>query len=146
MTTTNKEMSFAEIKKIVAQRVADAIETIAIYKAKTRVACDLMNRVEHQEGKVAKNASNKRKWEGDHDGSSSQNKGHKVIGAHAVEPSNKKVYAGKLPHCNRCNLHHNGPCYAKCGNCKEVDHLDRDCRGTTVEANQRTLTCFKYGK
>ncbi|GKA40260.1 hypothetical protein Tco_0732853, partial [Tanacetum coccineum] len=66
MTTTNKEMSFAEIKKIVAQRVADAIETIAIYKAKTRVACDLMNRVEHQEGKVAKNASNKRKWEGDH--------------------------------------------------------------------------------
>ncbi|GJU94297.1 reverse transcriptase domain-containing protein [Tanacetum coccineum] len=50
-------------------------------------------------------------------------------------------------------VHHNGPCYAKCGNYKEFGHLARDCRGTTVAANQRapvanqrTLTCFKYRK
>nr|GEV88909.1 putative reverse transcriptase domain-containing protein [Tanacetum cinerariifolium] len=134
------------IHLIVAQRVANAIETIAIYEAKNHVACDLMNRVEQQEGNVAKNASNKRKWEGDHSGSSSQNKGRKVIRTHTVGPSNKKVYAGKLPHCNKCKLHHSGPCYAKCGNCKEVGHLARDCKGTTIAANQRTLTCFKCGK
>ncbi|GJZ29191.1 hypothetical protein Tco_0573838 [Tanacetum coccineum] len=103
MTTTNQGMSFAENDQIIAQRVANVIETIAIYEAKTRVACDLINQVEQQEGKVAKNASNIRKWEGDYGGSYSQNKGHKVIRAHVVGPSNKKVYVGKLPHYNRCN-------------------------------------------
>ncbi|GJR06129.1 putative reverse transcriptase domain-containing protein [Tanacetum coccineum] len=72
MTTTNQGMSFAEVEQIVAQRVANAIETIAIYEAKARVARDLMNRVKQQEDKITENASNKRKWEGDHKGSSSQ--------------------------------------------------------------------------
>ncbi|GJT43209.1 reverse transcriptase domain-containing protein [Tanacetum coccineum] len=77
-----------------------------------------MNRVERQKDKVAKNASNKRKWEGDHCGSSSQNKKHKVIRAYIAEPSNKKGYAGNLPLCNKCKFHHTGPYAAKCGNCK----------------------------
>ncbi|GJS72610.1 reverse transcriptase domain-containing protein [Tanacetum coccineum] len=92
-------------------------------------------------------------WNSDHGGNSSQNKEHKVIKAHVVGPSNKKVYAGKLPHCNKCKLHYNGPCTAKCENCKEVGHLAKDCRGTTVaanqkalKANQRTIPCFKCGK
>ncbi|GJR37351.1 hypothetical protein Tco_1213035 [Tanacetum coccineum] len=95
MSTTNQGMSFAEIEQIVAQQVANAIETIAFYEAKTRMARDLMNRVEQQKDKVAKNASTKRKWEGDYDGSSSQqqNKEHKVIRAHTAEPVNKKGYA-----------------------------------------------------
>nr|GEZ19519.1 hypothetical protein [Tanacetum cinerariifolium] len=63
MTTMNQEMSFAEIEQIIAQRVANAIETIVIFGAKTRVARDLMNRIERQEDKVAENASNKRKLE-----------------------------------------------------------------------------------
>ncbi|GKA31789.1 putative reverse transcriptase domain-containing protein [Tanacetum coccineum] len=78
--------------------------------------------------KVAKNASNKRKWEGDHDGSSSQNKGHKVIRAHSAETSNKKGYAGNLPLCNKCKFYHTGPYVEKCGNCKRVGHQTRDCR------------------
>nr|GEV95726.1 hypothetical protein [Tanacetum cinerariifolium]GEV96173.1 hypothetical protein [Tanacetum cinerariifolium] len=53
------------------------------------------SRARVKEGKVAENASNKRKWEGDHGGSSSQSKGHKVIRAHDVRPSNKK---GRLGH------------------------------------------------
>nr|GEV33892.1 RNA-directed DNA polymerase, eukaryota, reverse transcriptase zinc-binding domain protein [Tanacetum cinerariifolium] len=130
------------------QRVANAIETIAIYEAKKHVACDLMNRVEQQEGKVAKNASNKRKWEGDHSGSSSQNKGRKVIRTHTVGPSNKKVYAGKLPHCNKCKLHHSGPCYAKCGNCKEKaldPHLDMSSayHSQTDGQSNRTIQTLK---
>nr|GEV97726.1 hypothetical protein [Tanacetum cinerariifolium] len=48
--------------------MVNAIETIAIYKAKTRMSRDLMNRIEQQEDKVAGNASNKRKWEVDHGG------------------------------------------------------------------------------
>ncbi|GKC88571.1 hypothetical protein Tco_1149220 [Tanacetum coccineum] len=79
MTTTNQGFSFAEIEQIVAYQVANAIETITIYEMTTRVAHDLMNQVERQEDKVVENASNKRKWEGDHGKNSSQQqiKGHK---------------------------------------------------------------------
>ncbi|GJZ63542.1 reverse transcriptase domain-containing protein [Tanacetum coccineum] len=86
---------------------------------------------------MAENASNKRKWKGDHGGSSSPNKGHRVIRAHAAGPSNKKACVWKLPHCNKYKLHHNRPYTATCENCKEVGHLVRDCWGTTVAANQR---------
>ncbi|GJZ39474.1 hypothetical protein Tco_0586037 [Tanacetum coccineum] len=36
MTTANQGMSIEEIEQIVAQRVANAIETISIYETKTR--------------------------------------------------------------------------------------------------------------
>ncbi|GKA71935.1 putative reverse transcriptase domain-containing protein [Tanacetum coccineum] len=62
MMTTNQGLSFAEIEQIIAHQVANAIETIAIYETKTHVARDLMNKVD----KMAENASNKRKWKGDH--------------------------------------------------------------------------------
>ncbi|GJR39399.1 hypothetical protein Tco_1215083 [Tanacetum coccineum] len=41
MTTTKQGMSFAEVEQIIAQRVANAIETIAIYETKTRMARDV---------------------------------------------------------------------------------------------------------
>nr|GEV71808.1 putative reverse transcriptase domain-containing protein [Tanacetum cinerariifolium] len=57
-----------------------------------------MSQTERQEEKVAANASNKRKWESNHNGSlSQQNKGHKVPRAHTAWPINKKAYAGSLP-------------------------------------------------
>ncbi|GJW80078.1 putative reverse transcriptase domain-containing protein [Tanacetum coccineum] len=64
----------------------------------------------------SKNASNKRKWEGNHFGSlSQQNKGHKVPIAHTTWPINKKAYAGSLPVTS------------------------------TAARNQRTLTCYECG-
>ncbi|GJS78639.1 putative reverse transcriptase domain-containing protein [Tanacetum coccineum] len=70
MATVNQGMSVEEIKQIVAQRVANAIEAIAIYES--------INQTKQQENKVAGNASNKRKWESDHNGSSNQqHKRHK---------------------------------------------------------------------
>nr|GFA59776.1 hypothetical protein [Tanacetum cinerariifolium] len=56
-----------------------------------------------RENKVAGNASNKRKWEGDHNGSSSQqqNKEHKAFRAYTVRLSNKEDHVGNLPWCNR---------------------------------------------
>ncbi|GKB67947.1 hypothetical protein Tco_0929359 [Tanacetum coccineum] len=94
MTTVNQGMSVEEIERVVAQRVANAIEAIAIYETKTNMARKSMSQTERQEDKVAENASNKRKWEGNHNGSSSQqNKGHKVPRAHTTRPINKKAYA-----------------------------------------------------
>nr|GFA37483.1 hypothetical protein [Tanacetum cinerariifolium] len=111
MTIVNQGMSVEEIERVVAQRVANAIEAIAIYEAKTNLTRKLMSQTEQQEEELAENASNKKKWESNHNGSfSQQNKGHKVSRAHTTWPINKKTYAGSLPLCNQCKSHHNGPC------------------------------------
>nr|GFC47280.1 hypothetical protein [Tanacetum cinerariifolium] len=60
MTTVNQGMSIEEIERVVAQRVANAIEAIAIYETKTNLAHKSMNQTERQEEEVAENASNKR--------------------------------------------------------------------------------------
>nr|GFB76430.1 hypothetical protein [Tanacetum cinerariifolium] len=109
MKTDNQGMSVEEIERVVAERVANAIEAIAIYEMKTNLARKLMSQIERQKEKVEENASNKRKWEGNYNGSSSQqNNGHKVPRAHTAWPINKKAYAGSLPLCNQCKFHHNG--------------------------------------
>nr|GEV22464.1 hypothetical protein [Tanacetum cinerariifolium] len=114
MTTVNQGMSIEEIKRVVAQRVANAIEAIAIYETKTNLARKSISQTERQKEKVEENTSNKRKWEGNHNGSSSQqNKGHKVPRAHTAWLINKKAYAGSLPLCNQCKSHHSGPCTSK---------------------------------
>ncbi|GJX43388.1 putative reverse transcriptase domain-containing protein [Tanacetum coccineum] len=56
-------MSVEEIKRVVAQRVANAIEAIAIYETKTNMAHKPIGQTKQQEYKVAENANNKRKWE-----------------------------------------------------------------------------------
>ncbi|GJY70778.1 hypothetical protein Tco_0474481, partial [Tanacetum coccineum] len=35
-----------------------------------------------------------------------------------------KIYAGNLPKCNRCNLHHHGPCPQKCQRCQRIGHME----------------------
>nr|GFC87611.1 hypothetical protein [Tanacetum cinerariifolium] len=72
MTIVNQGMSVEEIEQVIAQRVANAIETIAIYETKTNLAYKSMSQTERQEEEVAENASNKRKWESNHNGSLSQ--------------------------------------------------------------------------
>nr|GFD23731.1 hypothetical protein [Tanacetum cinerariifolium] len=78
MTTNNQRMSIEEIERVVAQRVANTIEAIAIYEAKTNLTRKSISQTKRQEEEVAENDSNKRKWESNHNGSlSQQNKGHK---------------------------------------------------------------------
>ncbi|GJR12451.1 reverse transcriptase domain-containing protein [Tanacetum coccineum] len=148
MAAVNQGMSVEEIEQIVAQRVTNAIETIAIYEAQTNMARKSLNQAKHQEDKVSGNTSNKRKWEGDQNGSPNQqqNKEHKMFRAHAVGPNNKKEYLGSLPLCKKCKFHHNGPCTIKCGNYKKVVHVTQDCRNPAAIRNQRTLTCYECGE
>nr|GFA29560.1 reverse transcriptase domain-containing protein [Tanacetum cinerariifolium] len=108
-------------------RVANAIEAIAIYETITNLDRKSMSQTERQEEKVAENASNKRKWESNHNGSlSQQNKGYKVPRAHTAWPINKKAYAGSLPLYNQCKSYHSGPTPA-------------------TAKNQRTRTCYECG-
>ncbi|GJV13978.1 putative reverse transcriptase domain-containing protein [Tanacetum coccineum] len=71
-----------------------------------------------------------------------------------IRPREKKPYRGSKHMCPKCNYYHDGQCAPKCANCKRTDHLTRDYRSPTVAtnnnqralgANQRVLTCFKYG-
>ncbi|GJR69504.1 reverse transcriptase domain-containing protein [Tanacetum coccineum] len=68
MTTVDQGMSVEEIERVIAERVANAIEAIAIYETKTNMARKSISQTEQQECKVAGNANNKRKWEGNHNG------------------------------------------------------------------------------
>ncbi|GJR29023.1 hypothetical protein Tco_1105255 [Tanacetum coccineum] len=61
MTTVNQGMSVEEIERVVAQRVANAIEAIAIYETKTNMAHKSISQTEQQECKLTENANNKRK-------------------------------------------------------------------------------------
>nr|GFA25031.1 hypothetical protein [Tanacetum cinerariifolium] len=91
MSTVNQGRSVEEIKQVVAQRVANAIEAIAIYKTKTNLAPKTMSQTEQQEEKVVENASNKRKWASNHNGSlNQQNKGHNVPRAHTAWQSTRR--------------------------------------------------------
>nr|GFA59209.1 hypothetical protein [Tanacetum cinerariifolium] len=63
MTTVNQGMNVEEIKRVVAQRVANAIEAIVIYETKTNLARKSMSQTERKEEEEVENASNKRKWE-----------------------------------------------------------------------------------
>nr|GFA16370.1 hypothetical protein [Tanacetum cinerariifolium] len=137
---------YLEIEQVVAQRVTNAIEAIAIYETKTNLAYKSMSQTKRQEEKVAENVINKRKWGSNHNGSLSQlNKGHKMPRAHTAWPINKKAYDGSLPLCNQCKSHHSGPCTVKCGNCKKVGHIIQNCRTPATAKNQRTRTCYECG-
>ncbi|GJY90620.1 putative reverse transcriptase domain-containing protein [Tanacetum coccineum] len=62
----------------------------------------------------------------------------------------KKGYAGPLPYCNKCKLHHEAPCTVKCGKCNKVGHMTKDCMNVVATTatqralvvNQRVPTCF----
>nr|GEX14514.1 hypothetical protein [Tanacetum cinerariifolium] len=82
------------------------------------------------------------------------------IGGYAMKNAeNKRKFnniqrdnCGQQPPFKRQNI--KGPCTVRCGKCKKVRHLTRDCK-TTISTtstqkgqvvNQRVLTCFEYGR
>ncbi|GJY59589.1 putative reverse transcriptase domain-containing protein [Tanacetum coccineum] len=125
-----------------------------------RIANNLMD--QKLKGYAMKNAKNKRKFDNsqkDNRGQQPPNKrqnvgGQNVARAYTAGNNERRVYNGPLPLCNKCKFHHEGPCTVRCGKCKKVGHLTRDCkvadsttsnqRGQVV--NQRVLTCFECGR
>ncbi|GJV33778.1 putative reverse transcriptase domain-containing protein [Tanacetum coccineum] len=50
-------------------------------------------------------------------------------------------------------MHHEGPCTVKCGNCKRVGHMTKDCKAKVADPvqraparNQTGITCYEYGR
>nr|GEX01986.1 reverse transcriptase domain-containing protein [Tanacetum cinerariifolium] len=151
MLAARQGMSSMEIEQIIAQRVTNVIEAIAIYEARTRVTRDLMNQVARQGAKVVKDVKNKRKWENGYDRKSSQqqSKQQKVEKACVVGPNNKRGYAEKFLSCNKCKFHHAGTCPVKCKKCQKVGHHEKDCRvrASATDCNSKpAITCYGCGK
>ncbi|GJR70655.1 putative reverse transcriptase domain-containing protein [Tanacetum coccineum] len=69
--------------------------------------------------------------------------GQSVARAYTARSNEKRGYAGPLPYCNKCKLHHKGPCIVKCGKCNKVGHMTKDCMNVVAAtATQRApVTC-----
>ncbi|GKD20317.1 reverse transcriptase domain-containing protein [Tanacetum coccineum] len=59
-------------------------------------------------------------------------------------------YTGNRPLCERCTLHHIGPCTVKCRTCNRVGHLTKNCRNkrpaTRNNLQSVSLTCNVCGE
>ncbi|GKA70570.1 putative reverse transcriptase domain-containing protein [Tanacetum coccineum] len=99
-----------------------------------RIANQLMDKKLH--GYAARSAKNKRRMD-----------------TYTAGNNERKGYVGFLPYCNKCRLHHEGLCTIRCGNCKKVGHLTRDCRVTVTPntqgaavGNQQGIGCYECGR
>ncbi|GKB84708.1 reverse transcriptase domain-containing protein [Tanacetum coccineum] len=88
---------------------------------------------------------NKMKFDNNNQAQQQPPKKQSVAIAYTAGYGERKEYVGTLPLCNRCKLHHNGPCTIKCRNCKKVGHMTRDCKNPAAAKNQRILTYFECG-
>ncbi|GJW48089.1 putative reverse transcriptase domain-containing protein [Tanacetum coccineum] len=125
-----------------------------------RIASNLMD--QKLKGYAVKNAENKRRLEvnqRDNRGLQPPFKrpnvgGQNVARAYTAGNNKKKPYNGLLPLCNKCQLHHEGPCTVRYGKCNKVGHLIRDCKVTISTTstqkgqvvNQRVVTFFECGR
>ncbi|GJT01805.1 putative reverse transcriptase domain-containing protein [Tanacetum coccineum] len=126
------------------------------------------------QGKAARiSESNKRKWEdnqrntnnnnhnynNNHNNNQNRNRNNNYpqqrkigagpVRAYAAAPAGGRIYAGNLPKCNRCNLHHHGPCPQRCQKCQKLGHQEKDCRfGVQGAGNNflQNMTCFGCGE
>ncbi|GJV97538.1 hypothetical protein Tco_1549115 [Tanacetum coccineum] len=86
-----------------------------------RIANNLMD--QKLKGYVARNADNKRRFDNNLRDNREQQppfKRKNVARAYMDGNNKNKGYVGILPLCDKCKLHHHGPCPVRYGNCKKV--------------------------
>ncbi|GKA43895.1 putative reverse transcriptase domain-containing protein [Tanacetum coccineum] len=109
-----------------------------------------------------RSAENKRKFKGNQRDNRAQQPqfkrqnvgGSNMARAYTAGGNEGRVYVGPHPLCNKCKLHHHGPCTVKCRSCGKIGHLTRDCKPAVPSAvnqrdpvvNQRSATCFECGR
>ncbi|GJY70617.1 putative reverse transcriptase domain-containing protein [Tanacetum coccineum] len=109
-----------------------------------RIANNLMDQ---KLKRYARSAENKRRFDnkprdncGQQPAFKQQNVGgQNVTRAYTARNNEKKGYVGSFPYCNKCKLHHEGPCTVRCGNCKRVGYMARDYTAVVAPNTQRAL-------
>ncbi|GKA50235.1 putative reverse transcriptase domain-containing protein [Tanacetum coccineum] len=135
---------------------------IAVEPTKLQDAIRIANNLMDQKLKgYARSAENKRRLENNPRDTRGQQpvfkrqnvRGQNVARAYTAGNNEKKGYVGSLPYCNKCKLHHAGPCTVRCGNCKRVGHMTRDCKVTVTPNTQRApvgnqpgIVCYECGR
>ncbi|GJR71245.1 putative reverse transcriptase domain-containing protein [Tanacetum coccineum] len=125
-----------------------------------RLANSLMD--QNLKGYDIRSAENKRKFKGNQRDNRAQQPqfkrqnvgGSNMARAYTAGGNEGRVYVGPHPLCNKCKLHHHGPCTVKCRSCGKIGHLTRDCKPAVPSAvnqrdpvvNQRSATCFECGR
>ncbi|GJZ00537.1 putative reverse transcriptase domain-containing protein [Tanacetum coccineum] len=124
-----------------------------------RIANQLMDK--KVQGYAARSAENKRRMESNLRDNHGQQPPFKrqntsrqnVARAYTAGNNKRRGYAGPLPYCNKCRLHHEGLCTMRCGNCKKVGHQTRDCRADIAPntqrapvGNQQGIICYECGR
>ncbi|GJU26558.1 hypothetical protein Tco_1165179 [Tanacetum coccineum] len=115
-----------------------------------RIANNLMD--QKLKGYAVRNAENKRRLDNNQRDNHGQQppvkrqnvRGQNVARAYTAGNNEKRGYAGTLPFCNKCKLHHEGQCTVRCSSCKKVRHMARDCKAP--EPNQKVVTCYECGR
>nr|GEY44815.1 putative reverse transcriptase domain-containing protein [Tanacetum cinerariifolium] len=76
-------------------------------------------------------------------------KGQNVARAYTTGNNERKGYVGSLPYCNKCRLHHEGPCTMRC---ELPRHFRKDCpklrnqkRGNETGSNEATAKAYAIG-
>ncbi|GKG42218.1 hypothetical protein Tco_0476516, partial [Tanacetum coccineum] len=96
--------------------MANAIEAIAIYEMKTNMARKSISQTEQQECKLAKNANNKRKWEGNHNGQCTvKGKNCKKVGHMTQDCRSRPANANNNNNRNNNNNNQQGNGCFECG-------------------------------
>ncbi|GJR19234.1 putative reverse transcriptase domain-containing protein [Tanacetum coccineum] len=123
-----------------------------------RIANNLMD--QKLKGYDVRNVENKRRLNNNYRNNHRQQPPHKrqniggpnVARAYMAGNNMKNGYKGTLSFCNKCKLHHEGQCTAKCRNYKRIGHLSKDCRSVvtiptpgTPGPNQGVIKCFECG-
>nr|GFA83379.1 reverse transcriptase domain-containing protein [Tanacetum cinerariifolium] len=92
------------------------------------------------------NISNNRK----NDFHQQQNKRPKNFRSYVATPTENRGYTINHPLCQRCTLHHTGPCTIRCRVCNKVGHLTKNCgnKGPATGSNLQpvSIICHACGE
>nr|GEV04975.1 putative reverse transcriptase domain-containing protein [Tanacetum cinerariifolium] len=79
-----------------------------------------------------------------------QNRRPETFKSYDATPTENRGYTRNRPLCQRCTLHHTGPCTIRCQVFNKVGHLTKNCRnkGPTTGSNLQpvSVNCHAYGE
>nr|GEZ38754.1 reverse transcriptase domain-containing protein [Tanacetum cinerariifolium] len=71
-----------------------------------------------------------------------QNKRPENFRSYVATPTENRAYTGNCPLCQRCTLHHTGPCTVRCRVCNKIGHLTKNCinKGPATGSNLQPVS------